>query len=431
MIAVLRSSWALLLGMFLLMFGNGLQGSLLGIRGDIEGFDPATLSYVVSAYFVGFLGGSWLAPALLRKVGHVRVFAAMASLISAAFVLYPAVPDLIAWGVLRLVIGFCFSCVYVVVESWLNNASDNENRGKALSLYMMMQMFGLISAQGALNLGDVSGYNLFILTSVVVSISFTPVLLNAVPTPVFETAKSMTLRRLFQMSPLGFVGMVLINAVYSVMFGMASVYGTQRGLSIAEISIFIAAFFIGGLLLQYPVGWVSDRMDRRRLIIIVCAVASAACLGAILASDYPYAIIAMAALLGACVNPLYALLIAHTNDFMETQEMAAASSGLLFVGGIGAVGGPVVVGYLMGAFGPSAFFALIMVFMASIGLYGLYRMTQRASVAVEDTNTYANYAPGVGPVAVEIAQEYAIDQMSSSDEKEVNQSDVVKDTTNP
>ncbi len=417
MIAVLRSSWALLLGMFLLMFGNGLQGSLLGIRGDIEGFDPAVLSYVISAYFVGFLGGSRLAPVLLRKVGHVRVFAAMASLISAAFVLYPAIPNLVAWGVMRLLVGFCFSCVYVVVESWLNDASDNENRGKALSLYMIVQMVGLISAQGALNFGDVSGYGLFVLMSVIVSISFTPVLLNATPTPVFETAKGMTLLRLFQVSPLGFVGMILINSVYSVMFGMAAVYGTQRGLSIAEISVFIAAFYVGGLLLQYPVGWISDRMDRRRLIVIVCAVAAGACFAAIAAADYPLVIIGLACVLGACVNPLYALLIAHTNDYMEPQQMAAASSGLLFVGGLGAIGGPVLVGNMMEIFGPSAFFAVILIFMSAIGIYGLYRMTRRAAVPVQDTTTYANYTPNVGPVAVEIAQEYAIEMSANAETK--------------
>ena len=183
MMIVLRSSWALLLGMLLLMIGNGLQGTLLGVRGDIEGFDPALLSYVISAYFIGFLGGSRMAPGLIRRVGHVRVFAAMASMISAAFILYAAAPNLIAWAFLRLLVGFCFSCVYVVAESWLNDASDNEHRGQALSLYVIVQMLGIVTAQGILSLGDPGGYGLFVLISVLVSVSFAPCLLYTSPSP--------------------------------------------------------------------------------------------------------------------------------------------------------------------------------------------------------------------------------------------------------
>ncbi|MEM7546656.1 MAG: MFS transporter [Pseudomonadota bacterium] len=413
MLTVLKSSWALLLGMFLLMFGNGLQGSLIGIRGDLEGFDPGVLSYVVSAYFLGFIAGSWAAPALLRKVGHVRVFAAMASLISAAFVIYPALPDLIVWGLMRCLVGFCFACVYVVVESWLNDAANNKNRGKALSLYMIVQMLGLITAQGALNLGDVGGYGLFILISVLVSISFTPVLLNATRMPVFETADAMSLKRLFDISPLGVVGMVMVNLVYSVMFGMAAVYGTQRGLSIAEISILIAVFFAGGMLFQYPVGWASDRMDRRLLIIALSFIAASACIAAILAAGNPWIIISMAGVIGATVNPLYALVIAHTNDYLEPQEMAAASSGLLFFGGFGAIFGPIFAGNMMQLFGPPAFFGTLFLFMITLGIYGLYRSRVRPSVPVEDTTSYPAYTAYAGAVAVEIAQEYAIDQMDS------------------
>ncbi|MEO0360809.1 MAG: MFS transporter, partial [Pseudomonadota bacterium] len=314
MIDVLRSSWALLLGMFLLMIGNGLQGSLLGVRGDIEGFDPALLSYVISAYFVGFLGGSKLAPELIRKVGHVRVFAAMGSMISAAFILYPAVPDLIAWGLMRLLVGFCFSCVYVVAESWLNDASSNENRGKALSLYLIVQMMGIVTAQGALNFGDPAGYELFVFISVLVSLSFAPILLSVSPAPVYETAKPMTLGRLFRTSPLGVVGSVLIGAVFSALFGMASVYGTERGFTVAEISAFIAAIYFGGMVLQWPIGWISDRMDRRRLIVIVTAVAAAGCAAGAFWGDEALVLYAIMFLIGGTVNPLYALLIAHTND---------------------------------------------------------------------------------------------------------------------
>lgn len=430
MFAVLRSSWALLLGMFLLMVGNGLQGTLLGVRGDIEGFDPALLSYVISAYFVGFLGGSRMAPVLIRKVGHVRVFAAMASLISAAFILYAAVPNLVAWGLMRLVVGFCFSCVYVVAESWLNDASDNEHRGQALSLYVIVQMMGIVTAQGVLSFGDPAGYGLFVVISVLVSVSFAPILLSVSPAPVYETAKPMTLRQLFNVSPLGFVGSFVIGAVFAALFGMSSVYGTERGFSLGEIATFISAIYFGGMILQWPIGWISDRMDRRLLIVIVTAVGAAACGAAIVAEGSVYALYAMAFLIGGMVNPLYALLIAHANDYLEHSDMAAASAGLVFIGGVGAIGGPVIVGQMMGALGPWAFFLYVMILMSIISAYGLYRMTQRAAKSAEETSAYAPYSPTASPVVVELAQEYAIDQATSEENDEETGAEGDKKRTN-
>ncbi|MBT8456526.1 MAG: MFS transporter, partial [Alphaproteobacteria bacterium] len=197
MIQVLGASWALLLGLSLLMLGNGMMGTLMGIRGGIEGFSTFEMSIVTSAYFVGFLGGSRMAPEMIRRVGHVRVFAALGSFISAALILFPAIADPWVWTALRVLIGFCFSGVYVTAESWLNNSVDNTNRGKALSLYVIVQMLGIIVAQGVVTTGDPSGFILFIIPSVLVSISFAPILLSISPTPAFETTKAMTLRQLY------------------------------------------------------------------------------------------------------------------------------------------------------------------------------------------------------------------------------------------
>ena len=194
MIQVLGASWALFLGLLLLMLGNGMQGTLLGIRGGLEGFSTFQMSIVMSAYFVGFLGGSRMAPELIRRVGHVRVFAALGSFVSAALILFPAITDPWAWAFLRVLIGFCFSGVYVTAESWLNNSVDNTNRGKALSLYVIVQMAGITAAQGLVTLGDPGGFILFIIPSVLGSISFAPILLSINPTPACETTKAMTLR---------------------------------------------------------------------------------------------------------------------------------------------------------------------------------------------------------------------------------------------
>ena len=198
MFSVLTNSWALLLGMMLLMLGNGLQGTLLGVRGEIEGFSTFEMSLVMSAYFIGFLGGSRLAPEMIRRVGHVRVFAALGSLISAVLILYPALANAEAWMIGRIIIGFCFSGVYVTAESWLNNSATNENRGQTLSVYMIVQMIGIVAAQGILVLGDPSGYILFVVPSVLVSIAFAPILLSITPTPAFDTTKPMSLKQLFK-----------------------------------------------------------------------------------------------------------------------------------------------------------------------------------------------------------------------------------------
>ena len=424
MLAVLRSSWALLLGILLLMIGNGLQGTLLGVRGNIEGFDPALLSYVISAYFIGFLGGSKMAPGLIRRVGHVRVFAAMASMISAAFILYAAAPNLIAWAFLRLMVGFCFSCVYVVAESWLNDASDNEHRGQALSLYVIVQMLGIVTAQGILSLGDPAGYGLFVLISVLVSISFAPILLSVSPAPVYQATKGMTLRELFNVSPLGFVGSFAIGAAFSALFGMSSVYGTEVGFTLDEIAIFVASIYVGGMILQYPIGWMSDRMDRRLLIVGVTATACAACLGAIAVGDSFYIGLGMAFLIGGMVNPLYSLLIAHANDYLDHEDMAAAAAGLVFVGGVGAIGGPVIVGQMMSILGAWAFYLYVLITMGSVSLYGIWRMTRRAATPVDETASYAAVSPRSSYVVVDMAQEYAVEQIVAEEEMAPDQGEI-------
>ncbi|TDK49867.1 MFS transporter [Antarcticimicrobium luteum] len=416
---VLASAWALLLGMGMLMIGNGLQGTLLGVRGEIEGFTTLQMSFVMSAYFVGFLGGSKLAPEMIRRVGHVRVFAALASFISAVMILYPTFTDPVAWALGRVVIGFCFSGVYVTAESWLNNASNNENRGKALSLYMIVQMAGVVSAQAMMLLGDPAGYDTFVLASVLVSVSFAPILLSISPTPAFDTTKPMSLRKLMDTSPLGCVGMFLMGSVFSAQFGMSAVYGAKVGLSVPQISGFVATFYVGALILQYPLGWMSDRMDRRLLILMVAAVAGVgAVLGMVLGGYYVMLLVA-AFVVGGMTNPLYSLLIAHTNDYLEHDDMAAASGGLIFINGLGAIAGPLITGWLMGdgVFGPPGFFVLMAGLLFALAAYALYRTTQRPAVPVEDTGSYTPVSPSSTQVAVEVAQEYAIEAEQEAQEE--------------
>ena len=416
MFQFLSNAWALLLGMMLLMVGNGLQSTLLGIRGEIEGFSTFEMSIVMSSYFLGFLGGSRMAPEMIRRVGHVRVFAALASFISAVLILYPTFANPWVWAIGRIIIGFCFSGVYVTAESWLNNAASNENRGQALSLYMIVQMIGIIAAQALLVTADPSGFVLFVIPSVLVSISFAPILLSISPTPAFDTTKPMNLRSLYETSPLGVVGMFLLGGVFSAQFGMSAVFGAQIGLSVAQISIFVATFYVGATVVQYPLGWLSDRLDRRVLIMVAALIAGLGALLGMVAGNHFILLLVAAVLIGGLSNPLYSLLIAHTNDFLDLEDMAAASGGMVFVNGVGAIAGPVVTGWIMSSFGASGFFLLIAVLTIGLGGYAAFRMTRRATV--DETAAYVAVMPTSSPVAVEAAQEYAIETALEEEEAE-------------
>jgi MFS family permease len=393
MLRTLAQTWPLLLGVMLLMVGNGVQGSLLGIRGNIEGFGTYEISAVMAAYFVGFLGGTTLAPEMIRRVGHVRVFAALGSMISAVLVLYPVFLDWTAWAIMRVIIGFCFSGIYVCAESWLNNTASNENRGQALSAYMIVQMIGIIAAQG-----DPSGFTLFIIPSVLVSLAFMPLLLADTPAPTFGSIKRLGFVRLFQVSPLGCVGMLLTGGIFAAMFGMAAVWGAMAGLSVAQIALFVAATYAGGLVLQYPIGRLSDRMDRRQLILILSCVATITMMIAAFAPLPFSALLLVAVLLGGITNPLYSLLIAYTNDYLPKEEMAGASAGLIFLNGLGAIAGPLATGWLMEAIGPGGFFLFMGLLFAALSAYAAWRMTRRA--APQETGSFAGLSPNASSLAV-------------------------------
>lgn len=403
MLRVLAHSWPLLTGVMLLMVGNGIQGTLLGIRGNVEGFTTYQLSYVMAAYFLGFLFGSWAAPRMIRRVGHVRVFAALGSFVSAILVIYPVYPDWVVWTVLRVFAGFCFSGIYITAESWINNTATNETRGQALSAYMIVQMLGIIASQVLLNLPDPSGFALFILPSVLVSLAFMPVLLAPTPAPEFGQTRRLSFRRLFALSPLGCAGMLLTGGIFSAMFGMASVWGAQVGLTLGQISVFVGALYVGGLVLQYPIGWASDRFDRRKLIM---GLSVAAALVMIVAAFVPLpfaGLIVVAVLLGGITNPVYALLIAHTNDFMSREHMAGASAGLIFLNGFGAIFGPTSTGWMMEEIGPSGFFLFIGVLYILLAAYAVYRMARRSAPSV--SGAFRGVTLGASPLAVDAVLE--------------------------
>ncbi|TRD23084.1 MFS transporter [Palleronia caenipelagi] len=415
MFAVLASAWALFLGIGLLMVGNGMQGTLLGVRGELEGFGTFELSIIMSAYFVGFLGGSRLAPEMIRRVGHVRVFAALASFISAILILFPSITEPWAWTLLRLGIGFCFSGVYVTAESWLNNATTSDNRGQALSLYMIVQMGGIVAAQALLVLGDPSGFILFVIPSVLVSLSFGPILLSISPTPPFETTKPMGLKDLYKASPLGCMGMFITGGMFAAQFGMASVYATQAGLGVAEVGTFIGAIFTGGLLLQYPIGWLSDKFDRRLLIVFCALFGGVVSAAAVILPPTLSNLMAIGFLTGGMINPLYSLLISYVADYLEYEDMAAASGGLVFLNGLGAIAGPVIIGAIMSAMGPAGFWVFVGALQFLLAAYALYRMTRRAAPSSDDYGAYVAVTPNLSTVGLTAGQEWAAEQQDADE----------------
>lgn len=413
---VLSGVWALLLGIVLIMLGNGMHFTLIGLRGGIEGFSSTELAIVTSGYFAGFLSGARLSPVMIRRVGHVRVFAALGSFMSAGLIAFPLLAEPWAWTILRLLIGFCMSGIYVTAESWLNDASTNENRGKVLAAYMIAQTVGIIGAQALLNLGDAATSALFIGASILVSISFAPILLSISPVPAAEVARPMSLRRLYSGSPLGTVGIFLLGGVYATQSGMGAVFGTQIEMSAAQISLFVAMLFAGALVLQYPIGWLSDRMDRRMLIFGAALLGAVCCGLAWMAGDVLWALMAAAFLAGGVTTPLYALFLAYTNDALSAEDMPAASGGLVLTFGVGAILGPLAAGSAMGRLGPFAFWLVLGATFAAIALYALYRMTQRPTVSGDES--YLGIVPTASPVAVEAAGAWAAEQAETDRETE-------------
>ena len=401
--------WALLLGIVLIMLGNGMHFTLIGLRGGIEGFSAAELAIVTSGYYLGFLLGARFTPRMIQRVGHVRVFAALGSFTSAGLLAFPLLTDPVAWTVLRILLGFCMSGIFVAAESWLNNASTNQTRGKVLSAYMIAQTLGMIGAQGLLMLGDAGTSVLFICASILVSISFAPILLSVAPAPTVEIARPMSMRALLRASPLGAVGIFLLGCMFATQSGMGAVFGSELGLSADRIALFVAMLFAGALVLQYPIGWLSDQIDRRKVIIGSAFLGGVFCVAGWFAGDNGLLLLVVAFFTGGVTTPLYALILAYTNDILSPEDMPAASGGLIFAFGMGAIVGPLVVGWAMQLYGPHAFWLVLGVTFSAIVSYTLYQTMQRSFKDIDQSESYLNVLPTTSTIAVEAAGEWAIE----------------------
>ena len=339
------------------MVGNGLQGSLLGVRAGLEGFPTAWIGAVMSFFYLGFLAGSTITPRLLVSVGHIRVFSAWASLASAAVLIHALWLNPVVWAAMRFSTGFAYAGMYVVAESWLNDRVDNRSRGQLLSLYMIIQYGGLAGGQLLLNAADASGSGLFVIVSVLVSVALIPISLSSRPAPLFETAASVPYIELLRITPTGFVGCILAGAMTGSILGMGTVYAQLAGFDVRHTSLLMAAAIGGGALLQFPIGRMSDRVWRTDVIIGVSGSAALAAVAAALLGGFG----STPRVLGFVVTaslllPIHALVLALANDRLHPQQMVAAGSGLVLAFGLGAALGPLSVAAAMELIGPEGFF---------------------------------------------------------------------------
>ena len=412
--SLLLSVSALIVSFAALLAGNSLQFVVLGLRAEIEGFSVEAMGVITACYFVGFGLGSFLCPKIIDSAGHIRSFAALASVISGVTLAHPLLPDPVAWGAMRLVIGFCFSGLYMVVESWLNARASNELRGRVLSIYGTAAFAGYACGPLLTGLGSAEGFVLFIVASMLVSFALVPVTLTRASAPVIEPAgegATEAIRygfwKLYKETPLGVVGIVLIGAVQGSFLGLGSVFGSQIGLEPRWVSAFMTLGLFAGLCLQYPIGWLSDRLDRRLTIMAVGALGGAFCLAGYLAltaagSPGPILAIGASVLAGTCIFPLYAVILAYTNDRLPQSSLVAAAAAVALCYSIGSSLGPPFASALMSGIGAPAFFLALAILMTALAVFAGYRSLRRpapkASASEETAPPVVAASPGTVPL---------------------------------
>ncbi|RTR06592.1 MFS transporter [Halomonas nitroreducens] len=396
-----------MLGVGLLMLGNGLQGSLLGVRAAEEAFGNTVTGLVMSAYFVGFLAGSTLTPRKLRQVGHIRVFAALASITSVAILVHVLFIDPWVWAAMRLVTGFAYAGLYVVTESWLNGHAGNHLRGRLLAFYMVISYLGMGGGQLLLNVADPSGVVLFLIVSILMSVALVPILLSYTPQPDISEPEAMNLRRLYRLSPLGTLGCLLTGVANGSVFGMGAVFATGSGLAVDQVAAFMGAFILGGALLQWPLGKLSDKTDRQAVIVVVAALATALSLAGLLLGGEARSLTLLGVLLGGTTLTLYSLFLACANDVLTPQQTLAASSSLVLALGVGAILGPLTTGLLMDALGPDGFLWDLALIHAAIVAFGGYCLIRHPASDSGEHGHYVAVPAGTAPLGATWVEEAA------------------------
>ena len=392
--AAIRNAWALFLGITLISIAHGLHGSLLSLRAQFEGFATFETATIMSGFYVGFFLGSLLNPISIHRVGHIRTFGAMASLASISVLVYGIWVEPTFWFGLRFLTGFAYAGLYIVSESWLNEAADNKTRGTMLSLYMLLIMGGFAAGQLFLKVWPVEGYELFVVLSVLVSIAVIPILISISPAPSYEAPEGMTVRALYKISPLGVVGMIFIAMSNGIIMGLAPVYAIAIGMTVDQLGRFVMAMMLGAVVLQFPIGWVSDRIDRRVMITLLSfATCTIAIVGLVVETANIHVLTLLVFLLGGINLPLYSMALAHTNDYLHKNQMVAAGGTLVFISGLGMAIGPLSVSFGIDFIGPSFFFIMLGASNCLVGFFALWRISIKESIPLEEQSSYSIVSP--------------------------------------
>ena len=377
-LATVRSVFSLLASYGLLLLANGMFGTLLGVRSQIEGFETQVVGLIMAAYFLGLLLGAMRAGNVVAAVGHIRAFAVFASVMSVAALLHVMVVDPLLWCVLRFASGFCMAGMILVTESWLNARSTNRTRGQVMALYMVTNYFSAGCGQFLLTAADPARFELFSVASIIFSLALLPVLLTQATAPKPPERDPLNLRDLWRTSPLGLVGSLCAGLVNASFFSLAPVFAIGLGMSIASTSTFMASVIFGGLLLQYPVGHLSDRVDRRTVLALVSIATSSACVAIVMVSRIDAHWIYVAGVFyGGLSFTVYSLCAAHANDFASPDKLVQTASGLLTAYGLGAFIGPIIASTCMTWLGPPGLFVWSALASGVLGVFAVYRMRRR------------------------------------------------------
>ncbi|MGA7799319.1 MAG: MFS transporter [Gammaproteobacteria bacterium] len=403
MLRTLGSVFSLLLGVAVMLLGIGLLGTLLGVRAGVELFPQTTVGLIMSCYFAGYVVGTFLCPAIIRRVGHIRAFAAMAALASITAIAHALVVNPWAWGVLRIMTGMCVVGLYMVIESWLNVLTTSALRGRVFSAYIAVSLLAMAGGQYLLLVGGVRTFVPFAVASMLLSLALVPIALTRVLQPTPVEAPEVSLGHLYRISPLGSAGALVAGLTSGAFWGMGAVFAQRVGLTGVGIAAFMSVTILGGALLQWPVGHYSDNHDRRTVLMVVCFLAAGAALvGFALTRLSPWGLVADGFFYGGLSFPVYGLAVAHVNDHTEATQVLEVTRGLLLLYGLGAAAGPASAGVLMQHLGPGSLMVFFALAFMLLGGFAVVRM--RTSAPPVPPEEQAEFVPMLrtSPVALEM-----------------------------
>ncbi|WP_299480065.1 MFS transporter [uncultured Roseibium sp.] len=415
MAQTLLSVSALLLSVALLIFGHGLQTTLLPLAADRYYFTDFEIGAISSAYFVGLVLGCLAAPLLIMRAGHIRAFAALVSLMSGAAILHPVIIDPYAWFIIRVVSGFSLAGFYMIVESWLNESATNENRGTIMSIYIVIVFGSLVLGQVSIASMSIASFVPFAVASVALSLAVMPISLTTATQPAPITLVRFRPIRLYRTSPAAFVGILLIGVSQGAIFTLSPLYGSQIGLSTNQSAYYAAAIIGGGMIAQWPVGRLSDRIDRRLVLVGLGTATTVASLAIVVFSPTVFLVAILSAILvGMFTQPLYAIAVAHAFDHASPEDFVETSSGMLLSFGIGSIVGPIVASLIMGQIGPSGLYVMIAAVSLTMAAFVLTRVFTRQALPVDEKTDFeyaatAQVGSVISPEPLDVeAEEYVI-----------------------